>query len=113
MILPLYAALEQLDMSLIDAAKDLGASPRHAFWHITLPLSLPGILAGSMLVFIPTVGAFLTPDLLGGGMVNYIGNVIERQFKSSRDFPFGFRTLIDVDGYSYCRYSPIFSSIAG
>ena len=89
MILPLYAALEQLDMSLIDAAKDLGASPRHAFWHITLPLSLPGILAGSMLVFIPTVGAFLTPDLLGGGMVNYIGNVIERQFKSSRDFPFG------------------------
>ncbi len=89
MILPLYAALEQLDTSLIDAAKDLGASPRHAFWHITLPLSLPGILAGSMLVFIPTVGAFLTPDLLGGGMVNYIGNVIERQFKSSRDFPFG------------------------
>ncbi len=89
MILPLYAALEQLDLSLIDAAKDLGASPRHAFWHITLPLSLPGILAGSMLVFIPTVGAFLTPDLLGGGMVNYIGNVIERQFKSSRDFPFG------------------------
>lgn len=89
MILPLYAALEQLDMSLVDAAKDLGASSRHAFWHITLPLSLPGILAGSMLVFIPTVGAFLTPDLLGGGMVNYIGNVIERQFKSSRDFPFG------------------------
>ena len=89
MILPLYAALEQLDTALIDAAKDLGASPRHAFWHITLPLSLPGILAGSMLVFIPTVGAFLTPDLLGGGMVNYIGNVIERQFKSSRDFPFG------------------------
>lgn len=89
MILPLYAALEQLDMSLVDAAKDLGASPRHAFWHITLPLSLPGILAGSMLVFIPTVGAFLTPDLLGGGMVNYIGNVIENQFKSSRDFPYG------------------------
>lgn len=89
MILPLYAALEQLDMSLVDAAKDLGASPRHAFWHITLPLSLPGILAGSMLVFIPTVGAFLTPDLLGGGKVNYIGNVIEGQFKSSRDYPFG------------------------
>ena len=89
MILPLYAALEQLDMSLIDAAKDLGASPRHAFWHITLPLSLPGILAGSMLVFIPTVGAFLTPDILGGGKVSFIGNVIERQFRTARDFPFG------------------------
>lgn len=89
MILPLYVALEQMDMSLIDAAKDLGASPRHAFWHVTLPLSLPGILAGSMLVFIPTVGAFLTPDILGGGKVSYIGNVIERQFKTARDFPFG------------------------
>ncbi len=89
MILPLYVALEQMDLSLIDAAKDLGASPQHAFWHITLPLSLPGILAGSMLVFIPTVGAFLTPDILGGGKVSYIGNVIERQFKTARDFPFG------------------------
>ena len=89
MILPLYVALEQMDLSLIDAAKDLGASPRHAFWHVTLPLSLPGILAGSMLVFIPTVGAFLTPDILGGGKVSYIGNVIERQFKTARDFPFG------------------------
>ena len=89
MILPLYVALEQLDMSLIDAAKDLGASPSHAFWHITLPLSLPGILAGSMLVFIPTVGAFLTPDILGGGKVSFIGNVIERQFKTARDYPFG------------------------
>ena len=89
MILPLYVALEQMDLSLIDAAKDLGASPRHAFWHITLPLSLPGILAGSMLVFIPTVGAFLTPDILGGGKVSFIGNVIERQFKTFRDFPFG------------------------
>ena len=89
MILPLYAALEQLDMSLLEAAQDLGASPRRAFWHVTVPLSLPGILAGSMLVFIPTVGAFLTPDMLGGGKVSYIGNVIERQFKTARDWPFG------------------------
>ncbi len=89
MILPLYVALEQMDMSLVDAAKDLGATSRNAFWHITLPLSLPGILAGSMLVFIPTVGAFLTPDILGGGKVSFIGNVIERQFKTARDFPFG------------------------
>lgn len=89
MILPLYVSLEQMDLSLIDAANDLGASARRAFWHITLPLSLPGILAGSMLVFIPTVGAFLTPDILGGGKVSYIGNVIERQFKTARDYPFG------------------------
>ncbi len=89
MILPLYAALEQLDLSLLEAAEDLGASPRRAFWHVTVPLSLPGILAGSMLVFIPTVGAFLTPDLLGGGKVSHIGNVIERQFKTARDWPFG------------------------
>ncbi|RKU26585.1 spermidine/putrescine ABC transporter permease [Candidatus Poribacteria bacterium] len=89
MILPLYASLEQIDFSLIDAAKDLGATPRNAFWQVTFPLSLPGILAGSMLVFIPTVGAFLTPDLLGGGKVSYIGNVIERQFKSALDYPFG------------------------
>ncbi len=89
MILPLYASLEQLDMSLMEAAQDLGASPRRTFWHVTVPLSLPGILAGSMLVFIPTVGAFITPDLLGGGKVSYIGNVVERQFKSARDWPFG------------------------
>ena len=89
MILPLYASLEQLDLGLMEAAQDLGASPRRTFWHITVPLSLPGILAGSMLVFIPTVGAFITPELLGGGKVSYIGNVVERQFKSARDWPFG------------------------
>lgn len=89
MILPLYAALEQLDWTLIDAAKDLGASPRHAFWHVTLPLSLPGILAGSALVFIPTAGAFITPIILGGGKVSFIGNVIARQYTITRDYPFG------------------------
>ncbi|MCG9129904.1 ABC transporter permease [Candidatus Poribacteria bacterium] len=99
MILPLYASLEQIDFSLIDAAKDLGASPRKAFIHITFPLSLPGILAGSMLVFIPTVGAFLTPDLLGGGKVSYIGNIIERQFKSALDYPFGSALSIVLMGF--------------
>ena len=89
MILPLYASLEKLDRTLIDAAKDLGASRWKAFINVTLPLSIPGIAAGSVLVFIPTVGAFITPDLLGGGKVDYIGNVIERQFKTARDWPFG------------------------
>ena len=89
MILPLYASLEKFDRTLIDAAKDLGASGWKAFIKVTLPLSIPGIAAGSVLVFIPTVGAFITPDLLGGGKVDYIGNVIERQFKTARDWPFG------------------------
>ena len=89
MILPLYASLQKLDRTLIDAAKDLGASRWKAFINVTLPLSIPGIAAGSVLVFIPTVGAFITPNLLGGGKVDYIGNVIERQFKTARDWPFG------------------------
>jgi spermidine/putrescine transport system permease protein len=89
MIVPLYASLEKLDPALIDAAKDLGASHWKAFRNVTLPLSIPGIAAGSVLVFIPTVGAFITPDLLGGGKVDYIGNVVERQFKTARDWPFG------------------------
>ena len=89
MILPLYASLEKFDRTLIDAAKDLGANRWKAFFNVTLPLSIPGIAAGSVLVFIPTVGAFITPDLLGGGKVDYIGNVIERQFKTARDWPFG------------------------
>ncbi len=76
-------------MALIDAAKDLGAKPWRAFLSVTLPLSIPGVAAGSVLVFIPTIGAFITPNLLGGGKVNYIGNVIERQFKTARDWPFG------------------------
>ena len=89
MILPLYASLEKLEPALIDAAKDLGANHWKAFINVTLPLSLPGVAAGSVLVFIPTVGAFITPDLLGGGKVDYIGNVVERQFKTARDWPFG------------------------
>ena len=89
MILPLYASLEKFDRTLIDAAKDLGANRWQAFINVTLPLSIPGIAAGSVLVFIPTVGAFITPNLLGGGKVDYIGNVIERQFKTARDWPFG------------------------
>ena len=90
MILPLYCSIRTVGYVLNRCSERFRSITTSCFlaYH-TLPLSLPGILAGSMLVFIPTVGAFLTPDLLGGGMVNYIGNVIERQFKSSRDFPFG------------------------
>jgi putrescine transport system permease protein len=87
MVLPLYAALERMDHSLIEAAQDLGCTRRKAFWTITLPLSLPGILAGSMLVFIPAVGEFVIPDLLGGSDTLMIGKTLWVEFFSNRDWP--------------------------
>jgi len=89
MVLPLYASLEKLDRSLIEAALDLGASQIYAFRTVVIPLALPGIVSGSILVFIPALGSFLTPDLLGGTDSQMIANVIERQFKSANDWPFG------------------------
>jgi spermidine/putrescine transport system permease protein len=89
MVLPLYATLEKLDPSLLDAAADLGASPVVTVWRIVLPLARPGIVAGSLLVFIPCLGAYLTPDLMGGGKTVMIGNLIQNQFTTARDWPFG------------------------
>ncbi len=89
MILPLYASLQKLDPSLLEAAADLGASPRRALLRVTLPLSRPGIAAGSVLVFIPSLGAYLAPDLLGGARTVYLGNLVQSQFAVARDMPFG------------------------
>ena len=89
MVLPLYAALERLDRSMIEASLDLGASQFQTFLRIVVPLALPGIISGVILVIIPTLGSFLTPDLLGGPDSQMIANVIERQFKSANDYPFG------------------------
>jgi spermidine/putrescine transport system permease protein len=89
MVLPLYATLERLDKSVLEAAADLGAKPWTTLIRVTVPLSTPGILAGSILVFIPCLGAFLTPDLLGGGKSIMIGNVVQNQFTTARDWPFG------------------------
>lgn len=89
MVLPLYTTLEKLDRSLIEAAADLGARPWTTFTHVMLPLSMPGIRAGSILVFISCIGAYLTPDLLGGSKTIMIGNVIQNQFTAARDWPFG------------------------
>jgi spermidine/putrescine transport system permease protein len=89
MILPLYASLEKLDRSLLEAAADLGASPTRVLRDVTLPLSRPGIVAGSVLVFIPSLGAYLAPDLLGGARTVYMGNLIQSQFTFVRDAPFG------------------------
>ncbi len=89
MVLPLYAALERMDWGLIEAAGDLYANGPKAFLRIIWPLSLPGVVAGSMLVFIPSLGAFVTPAILGGGKSLMIGNVISNQFLSAHDWPFG------------------------
>jgi putrescine transport system permease protein len=87
MVLPLYATLEKMDVSLIEAAADLGCRPLRVFLTVTLPLSMPGIVAGSMLVFIPAVGEFVIPDLLGGADTLMIGKVLWSEFFNNRDWP--------------------------
>jgi len=89
MVLPCYAAIERLDYSLVEAAQDLYANRFRSFMRVIFPLTLPGIVAGSLLVFIPSLGAYVTPDLLGGAKSVMIGNVIYSQFMSARDYPFG------------------------
>ena len=89
MVLPLYANLEKHDPALLDAAQDLGANAWQRFWQVTFPLSLPGVYAGAALVFIPALGIFAIPDLLGGTQGIMIGNVIKQQFLDTRDWPFG------------------------
>lgn len=89
MILPLYVVLEKIDKSLLEAAHDLGAGAARTFLKVTLPLSAPGLVAGTVLVFIPSIGAFITPDLLGGARTMMVGNLIQNQFAMVRDQPFG------------------------
>jgi len=86
-VLPIYAALEKLDESLLEAAADLGCPPWKAFWMVTLPLSLPGVLAGALLCFIPIVGEFVIPDLLGGSETMMIGQTLWVEFFTNRDWP--------------------------
>lgn len=89
MILPLYAALERMDWSLVEAARDLYAGGWEAFRRVTLPLSMPGVVAGSVLVFIPALGAYVTPAILGGGRPPYLGDYIVSQFLQARNWPYG------------------------
>ena len=89
MILPLYATIERFDFSLLDAAQDLGANDLKTFGRIVLPLTLRGIVAGSLLVFIPAVGEFITPDILGGAKTIMMGNLVQNQFLGARHWPFG------------------------
>jgi spermidine/putrescine transport system permease protein len=89
MVLPIYATLDRLDPALLEAAADLGARPWSVLARVIVPLTRPGIAAGCILVFIPCLGAYLTPDLLGGGRVVMAGNLVQNQFTSARDWPFG------------------------
>jgi len=89
MILPLYTALEKIDRSQLEASSDLGCTAWQTFWRVLVPLSRPGITAGVILVFVPSVGAYLTPDLLGGAKSIMAGNLIQNQFAVVRDHPFG------------------------
>ena len=89
MVLPLYAAMEKLDWRLVEAARDLGANAWAVLWRILAPLTLPGIIAGCMLVFLPALGMFYVADVLGGAKELLIGNLIRDQFLSARDWPFG------------------------
>jgi putrescine transport system permease protein len=87
MVLPLYASLERMDESLLEAAADLGSPPWKSFWLITIPLSLPGIVAGALLCFIPIVGEFVIPDLLGSSSTTMIGQTLWTDFFANRDWP--------------------------
>jgi len=87
MILPLYSSLEKMDYTLVEAANDLGCPPLSAFWKITFPLALPGVVAGCLLVFIPAVGEFVIPDLLGGSETLMIGKTLWNEFNANRDWP--------------------------
>ncbi len=89
MILPLYTALERIDKSQVEASSDLGCTAWQTFWRVLVPLSRPGVTAGVVLVFVPSVGAYLTPDLLGGAKSLMAGNLIHNQFAVVRDHPFG------------------------
>ncbi len=88
-ILPIYVAIDRLDHNLVAAARDLYASGRAAFLHVTLPLTMPGIVAASLLTFIPAMGDFVTPDLLGGTEQTTIAKIIQERFLDGRDWPFG------------------------
>lgn len=88
-VLPLYSSVEKIDWSIAEAAMDLGADGKRVFWHAVLPQVAPGLVAGILLVFIPAMGQFVIPDLLGGAKIMLLGNAVQQQFGPSRDWPFG------------------------
>jgi spermidine/putrescine transport system permease protein len=95
-ILPVFASLERMDWTLIEAATDLTARPWKAFWEITLPLTLPGVVTGALLVFIPMTGEYIIPNILGGGKYEFVGNLIGDQFNEAQNQPFGSALAISL-----------------
>jgi spermidine/putrescine transport system permease protein len=89
MILPIYTSLEKIEPALFEAAADLGANAFRTFWRVTVPLSMPGVVAGTILTFVPVIGTFVVSDILGGKQVILVGNLIQRQFLDARNPPFG------------------------
>ena len=89
MFLPLYASIDKLDLSLVEVSSDLGATRFQTFVRVLLPMTMPGVIGGSIIVFIPALGNFIVPSVLGGAKVLMIGNLIEQQFLSARNWPFG------------------------
>lgn len=110
--LPIYASIEKFDFSLLEAAADLGAPAWRSFLKIMLPITAPGVVAAFVLVFVPVIGAFITPEIMGGGKVEMIGTLINRQFGSSRNWPFGsaisliLMVIVLVGVVFYFRSSP-------
>ncbi|HEY9773239.1 MAG TPA: ABC transporter permease [Planktothrix sp.] len=110
MVLPVYASLEKLDKRLLEAAADLGATPWRSFLKITLPLSARGIVAGCIMVFVPALGDYVTPDLLGGAKTMFIGNLIQNQFLMVRDWAFGcavstiLMIIVAIGVFFYLKY---------
>jgi len=96
MILPVYASLEKLDRTLLEASSDLGASGRGTFWRVVWPLSMPGVAAGCVLVFIPGIGQFIVSDLLGGSRTMLLGNLVQNQYTSGRDKPLGAAIALEL-----------------
>ena len=111
MILPLYASLEKLDLSLLEASADLGAPARSTFWRVTVPMTMPGIVAGIILVFVPSLGQFIVSDLLGGAKTILAGNLIQNQFAVARNKPFGSAVAFELTAavllllFLYARYT--------
>jgi spermidine/putrescine transport system permease protein len=116
MVFPIFVSLEKLDKKLLEASSDLGASPLKTFWQVTLPLSMPGIATGCMLVFILLMGEFLIPAFLGGGKVYFIGNALVDLFLQSRNWPFGAAisvTLVAIMLITVTFYMRMFNSKTG
>ena len=116
MVFPIFVSLEKLDKKLLEASSDLGASPLKTFWQVTLPLSMPGIATGCMLVFILLMGEFLIPAFLGGGKVYFIGNALVDLFLQSRNWPFGAAisvTLVAIMLVTVTFYMRMFNSKTG